>query len=276
MDMRTCRKCGETKQLDAFNKHKTRKDGYAYECRVCTQAYVASRQQQYTIEAKTCTSCAVEKLASEFGVRKASVDGLQFKCRVCQRLEASEYRKAHPEAAKEVNRRWYAKSGKAYADKNREKLNAASKEARLKDPETHKARVRDWAARNPDYGARHYAENKEHYKPIRAKHYEENKDDYMTRGRNKRAQVRNAGTHTTKEVEELFAKQDGRCANLFCGAELTKGNIHLDHREALSRGGSNTIDNLQYLCVACNLSKFNRTEEVWYAEQVRRLSDNQR
>ena len=37
-----------------------------------------------------------------------------------------------------------------------------------------------------------------------------------------------------------------------CGAAE---NLHIDHEIALSRGGSNDIDNLQVLCKDCNLRK---------------------
>ena len=37
-----------------------------------------------------------------------------------------------------------------------------------------------------------------------------------------------------------------------CGATE---NLHIDHEIALSRGGSNDIDNLQVLCKDCNLRK---------------------
>jgi hypothetical protein len=46
--------------------------------------------------------------------------------------------------------------------------------------------------------------------------------------------------------------RDGRqCKN--CGT--TRGPFHLDHRIPYSKGGETTIENLQVLCMTCNLSK---------------------
>lgn len=37
--MRTCRKCNEDKELSAFVRHKTSKDGYANTCKACKKSY---------------------------------------------------------------------------------------------------------------------------------------------------------------------------------------------------------------------------------------------
>lgn len=44
------------------------------------------------------------------------------------------------------------------------------------------------------------------------------------------------------------------CAH--CG--LTGGKFHVDHIIPLSRGGRDELENLQFLCVRCNLKKSNR------------------
>jgi 5-methylcytosine-specific restriction endonuclease McrA len=55
--------------------------------------------------------------------------------------------------------------------------------------------------------------------------------------------------------------QHGRCA--FCGKNITgKGKHHLDHIQPLALGGSHTIENLQYLCPACNMRKSAKPPEI--------------
>ncbi len=54
-----------------------------------------------------------------------------------------------------------------------------------------------------------------------------------------------------KAVKQAVTIRDKhRCVK--CGAAE---NLHIDHVIALSRGGSNDIDNLQVLCRDCNLRK---------------------
>ena len=56
---------------------------------------------------------------------------------------------------------------------------------------------------------------------------------------------------------ELFKIQKGKC--MYCGHAPGKEYIDLDHKNPLSNGGSNNINNFQMLCGPCNRLKGNRT-----------------
>ena len=60
----------------------------------------------------------------------------------------------------------------------------------------------------------------------------------------------------------LLEQQSYRCAAPHCRIDVLHA-FHCDHILPLSRGGSNTVDNLQILCPTCNLSKNDRTMEEW-------------
>ena len=63
-----------------------------------------------------------------------------------------------------------------------------------------------------------------------------------------------SGSYTVSEWQALLLYYDGKC--LCCG---TTENIQVDHVVPLSKGGTNTIDNLQPLCKACNRQKMTKT-----------------
>lgn len=44
--MKTCRKCGETKSLDAFSKDKIKKDGLKTRCKLCVKAYHEANKEK--------------------------------------------------------------------------------------------------------------------------------------------------------------------------------------------------------------------------------------
>jgi 5-methylcytosine-specific restriction endonuclease McrA len=52
----------------------------------------------------------------------------------------------------------------------------------------------------------------------------------------------------------------------YCGAKLRPANRTLDHKLPLSRGGTNTIDNVVPACRPCNQRKHRLTTEEFLAE----------
>lgn len=59
------------------------------------------------------------------------------------------------------------------------------------------------------------------------------------------------------EISLMMCEQDAKCA--ICGV-LLSGAYHIDHKNPVSRGGTNDIWNLQILCVSCNTRKSNKTD----------------
>lgn len=66
----------------------------------------------------------------------------------------------------------------------------------------------------------------------------------------------NGGTHTFKDLQDIFSMQRGLCAYYnCCGNDITLYDKHIDHIIPISTGGSNDRRNIQLLCAGCNLSK---------------------
>ena len=59
-----------------------------------------------------------------------------------------------------------------------------------------------------------------------------------------------------EDLIALFKKQKGRCN--ICGSLLIfigRRTTHLDHIIPKSKGGINALENLQFLCMPCNIEK---------------------
>lgn len=103
------------------------------------------------------------------------------------------------------------------------------------------AAQREWAKRNPE---------KERAKEARRR--------YKIAG--------NGGHHTGKQLKALFQSQRGKCA--VCRESIKRG-YHRDHVRPVSRGGDNSIRNIQLLCKKCNMSKRAKDPIAWAREQGR-------
>jgi len=64
--------------------------------------------------------------------------------------------------------------------------------------------------------------------------------------------------HTTEDIFSLYEEQQARC--YYCGCDIS-GGYHIEHKIPLSRGGSDTKENLCLSCSDCNLAKLTKTEK---------------
>lgn len=114
----------------------------------------------------------------------------------------------------------FARHGDVYLQRQREKYAA--------NPEKTLAANRAWAKANPEKAALVH--------------------------RIKRQRKRAAGTLSTADWRSVLAAYGSAC--LCCGSDDPPT---IDHVVPLSRGGSNTVDNVQPLCNGCNMRKATKT-----------------
>lgn len=111
------------------------------------------------------------------------------------------------------------------------------------------------ATRRAEVAAKWKAENPDKLRAIKKRWKRANPDKVTANTQMRRARMRGAeGHHTAADLTAIRKRQDNRCANHRCRADLRNG-AHLDHIKPLSRGGSNWPANLQWLCPTCNLVK---------------------
>lgn len=107
--------------------------------------------------------------------------------------------------------------------RNRDKRLAENKEWRLQNPDRVRANIKRWV--------------------------EENKDRSNLLHRLKKQRRRAAGILTAADWELVLETYGAACLN--CG----KPEVTIDHVVPVSKGGTNTIGNVQPLCGFCNTSK---------------------
>jgi 5-methylcytosine-specific restriction endonuclease McrA len=97
----------------------------------------------------------------------------------------------------------------------------------------------------------------------RARYIRADRDMLRKHRRDRKARLRNAeGSHTLAEIKDLLEKQKFHCAA--CRVDISRSDSrHLDHIMPVAKGGSNSIENLQWLCPACNRRKGARDPAEW-------------
>jgi 5-methylcytosine-specific restriction endonuclease McrA len=66
-------------------------------------------------------------------------------------------------------------------------------------------------------------------------------------------------------LRRMVIERDGlRC--VYCGIDLEKNEVHLDHVIPESQGGSTSLSNLQVTCKKCNLEKGILSEEKFMSK----------
>lgn len=187
-----------------------------------------------TIPEKCCSKCRELKPVEQFSRCSANTDGLYSWCKPCARAanqeyytrksdkiktRVAEYRQANPERVKAAVRRYY--------QEHRAKHNEESKNWRHAHPE----RAREIS------------------KVSRTRHKAKHADRYTAKNHQRRV----------PQHQQHFTAQEWRDLRVFynniCLCCKRKKRLTVDHIIPLSRGGTNTIDNIQPLCWLCNRRK---------------------
>ena len=240
-----------------------------------------------TASVKACSKCGEVKPRAEFQRRKASADGLQPCCKAC----AAEYKRQHYQRSREQILAKVREHGRAYREANPEKVaerhrvyreanRAATAERnqvyRQANREAIAEREREYAAANREirreidrrYKRRYRDELTERKRTYRQANPDKiadqwrrwvaaNPDKAAANARRWRA-AKAAAYSEPYTRAEVWAKGGGICG--ICEQEIlpSHGTWHIDHVVPLSRGGDDTLANVQASHAPCNLAKGNQ------------------
>ena len=210
------------------------------------------------MESKACIKCSEVRELSYYNKAKSNKDGHRNNCKDCEKLWKKEYR--------ENNKKKIAIGDKIHYEANVESISARKKvyylENREKFIDNASARYNDKKEHILKQHKIHYKDNKESI-AVKCKLYRASDSGKLVRerGHKKREeQIRRTrdGSIRKETLELLMLSQDGRCpiSGNYMQYLLPKY-IHLDHIVPLSRGGTHTIDNVQWTYGPANMSKAN-------------------
>lgn len=240
---------------------------------------------------KICNRCKVAKPLTDFSFRKRSKDGYQRGCKACAKAHYQATREqclARQKAHRQAHPEKRAALQKAYrAAKKAQKMTVIQAPSEppvekrcgncgimqpLQNFTSNKSGLYGFSSRCRACAKLYYHANRTQLAQKEKVYREANKvkmleqqklyrlanpEKARVRNRKRRAQKQLAeGSYTFAEWSAKLALYKGRCH--WCHKKI-KGTPHADHVIALSKGGTNYIDNIVPSCAKCNTSKGAKT-----------------
>jgi 5-methylcytosine-specific restriction endonuclease McrA len=224
---------------------------------------------------KQCNICGLEKELAEFtAIRPKKSGGFTYnsRCKKCHAKLAYEARKRNPDKlaedvrkhnewqrqnkdkAKEYQKK-HKESGKLqeWREKNKDKRSAINK--RFKES----GKLEKWKDANPDKlkaNSKKFRESGKSREYVRQRreadpNFVKKLNEYCRVRRLRRKEV--GGSHTVAEWKALKDQYDHKC--LCCGKAEPEVELTRDHIIAITKGGTDDIENIQPLCRGCNAQK---------------------
>ena len=215
---------------------------------------------------KQCTKCQQCFPASpeHFHRDKTKTDGLMPQCKSCRKENAQRYYLENQESILQKNAEWknnnpdkIAQQVKNWAANNPERRKKTQQEWIKANPHKNTVYMRKWRGTNREQyrkiDRKYRANNRERQRDLARKARANNRERYRNYSRNRNARKRhNGGILTVNDIQLQYVAQDGMC--FWCSSPVEQ-TYHADHVIPLSRGGTNTPDNIVISCPFCNQSK---------------------
>jgi 5-methylcytosine-specific restriction endonuclease McrA len=198
----------------------------------------------------TCFRCKQTKPLNEFTKNKGKPSGYDNCCKRCNNERVKAWVEANPEKRKQYRQEYYEKNkesliekSKKYLQENFEKMKEAKRQYQLSHRSVGQNSLRLWRSK---------PENKIKESERRKKWAQEHPEEIRVKNHNRRVRMRSQGERVTAaEWKALKEKYGNKC--IVPGCDRT--DVTMDHVIPISKGGRNTIDNIQPLCGHHNFTK---------------------
>ena len=172
-----------------------------------------------------------------FHVDNRKKDGLRSRCKMCELEKAAKYRESKRELLACKQRAYYDKSG----DIQRKASN-------------------NWKSKNKEhvsnYMSKWHKSNRDNRLEYHKQYSKDNPESVIERSRKRRAIIYSLDEHfTEKQFIEKFNSMGNKC--YYCDIELSEKIVTRDHYIPITKGGTDTIENIVPCCSSCNSRKYN-------------------
>lgn len=198
---------------------------------------------------KRCSKCGIKKPLDEFYKRKTSLDGKRADCKACFLIACKARYQRNRESKLEYQRKHYSE--------NRAARLSYHSCWRKENVEHLEAYERGRRSKKRRYNCKYYRDNQEREAKRYREYVKSNPAVILDKNRRYRGNRAGAdGEHTQEEFHEVCERFGWAC--LRCGVSHLDSPLTVDHVIPLSKGGSDSILNVQPLCLSCNSAKKDR------------------
>jgi len=214
---------------------------------------------------KKCPKCGEIKLIDQFYKSSSRASGFTSHCKECSNAQHAKYVAENAEKMREYGKdRYY---------KNHETILANRRESNKRNKESIRRKAKEYYQNNKELVAQrakeYHQQNKEQRNAQCRERYQSNPTEYKLRATERKALKRTTsdGTITQDALDQMLHKQNYVCG--YCKADLRVVIKHLDHIVPISKEGTHSLNNVQWICADCNLSKKDLLEEEWLIREGR-------
>lgn len=258
---KTCTKCRIEKPVAEFSRDKKRRDGLQYHCKACNRKYVEENAERIAEKQRAYYEENAEYFAEyrreyyRANAEKSNERSRRYRQENAESIAARkrEYAKENAERIAENRRRYARENAESIAEKKRQYYQANVERIAEQHRRYDKENAEIVAARRRKY----YEANYEKIKEKQRQHRRDHPEFVRAMHSRRRARIKAAGgTHTAADIRTQASMQTDKRGVLRCWwCSCAMADYHVDHRIALSRGGSNDASNICLACPTCNTRK---------------------